>query len=449
MLDLDPGTGAGLFSGAMTNSTSLGTATHATSTLPLDTQTPERLAQNVATTYALTYLSGLMLVLWFLPNVAPRLMRTDLKEASRQYEESHGMSAHASMVNTAYRPIEVRGYRLPSVFDGFTVAEVERQWPPETRAIVARVRRGEALFDAAPSTPLHAGDVIAVAGRSMALIGDTNPLDSNELHDRALLQIPTVSAQIVLTSRALGGLSLRDLAERVGARGIFLIALRRSGLELPFTPTTIIERGDILRVSGSRAEVARVASELGYAEYPTTATDLFAVAATVTVGGLVGLPALTTGGFTLSLTTPVGVLLAGLTLGHLRSKSPRLGRVPDASVQLFELMGLSVFLALVGLQAGPAAIGAIRESGLYLVAAGAVITLVPHIVTIVIGRYLIGMHPSILLGVCAGAGTSTPSLAALERAAQSRVPTMGYGMACAVGNVLTAVGATLLVLAAQ
>jgi putative transport protein len=113
---------------------------------------------------------------------------------------------------------------------------------------------------------------------------------------------------------------------------------------------------------------------------------------------------------------------------------------------LFETLGLSGFLALVGLQAGPAAVAAMRASGPSLLAAGAVVTLGPHIVTILVGYYLVGLHPAILLGLCAGAGTSTPSLAELERSADSRVPTIGYGMACAVGNVLTAIGGTLLVL---
>jgi putative transport protein len=192
--------------------------------------------------------------------------------------------------------------------------------------------------------------------------------------------------------------------------------------------------------------VARVAAEIGYAEYATTSTDILLFAGTITLGALIGIPAFTAGGFSISLTSPVGVLLAGLTLGHLRASHPRFGRIPEASGQLFETLGLSGFLALVGLQAGPAAVAAIRASGLSLLAAGVVVTLAPHIVTILIGYYLVGLHPAILLGLCAGAGTSTPSLAALERAAESRVPTIGYGMPCAVGNVLTAIGGTLLVL---
>jgi len=372
-------------------------------------------------------------------------MRVNLIEVSRDFEQSLGGNARPSS-NTAYRPIVVRGYRLPAAFEGLTVAEVEHRWPPESRAIVARVRRGEALLDATPGMQLHEGDVVAVAGRSAALIDDTNPLEDYEQHDRGLLEIPTVSADLVLTNRSLAGRTLRDIVDGLGARGIFLLALRRAGRELPFTASTIIERGDVLSVSGTRAEVARVAAEIGYAEYATTSTDMLLVAGTVALGALIGLPALTAGGFRISVSSPVGVLLAGLALGHLRSTSPRFGRIPEPAALLFESLGLSAFLALVGLQAGPAAIAAVRTSGVSLIAAGVVITLVPHIVTILIGHYLIKLHPAILLGLCAGAGTSTPALAALERAAESRVPTIGYGMACAVGNVLTAVGGTLLVL---
>jgi putative transport protein len=288
--------------------------------------------------------------------------------------------------------------------------------------------------------------VVAVAGWSAALIGDSNPLDEYEQHDRALLEIPMISGEIVLTNRALAGQSLRVLAERIGARGIFLLGARRAGRDLPVTPATILERGDVLNVSGARAEVSRVASEIGYAEYPTSATDLFLVGAAIALGGLIGVVAMTVGEVTLKLSSPVGALLAGLTLGHLRTRHPRFGRIPEASARLFESMGLSAFLALVALQAGPEAITAFRSSGATLVVASASITVLSHLTAVLVGRYVIGMHPGVLLGVCAGAGTSGPALAAVEREADSQVPTIGYGMGYAVGNVLTALGGTLLVL---
>jgi putative transport protein len=444
--DLDRGTAAGLLSGALTNSTSLGTATDATAGLALDAAARDRLAHNAATTYALTYIVGLVAVVGFLSYVAPRLMRVNLGNSSRELEQSLGMTAKAQSMNLAYRPILVRGYRLPAALAGLTVAEVERRWPADRRAIVTRVRRGEALLDATPGMQLNEGDVVAVAGWSAALIGETNPLGDYEQHDRGLLEIPMISADLVLTNHTLAGQSLQVLAERIGARGIFLLGLRRAGRDLPVTPATIIERGDVLNVSGARAEVTRVASEIGYAEYPTSATDLFLVGASIALGGLIGVVAVNVGGVTLKLSSPVGALLAGLTLGHLRSRHPRFGRIPEASARLFESMGLSSFLALVALQAGPEAIAAFRTSGATLVVASASITVLSHLAAVLVGRYVIGMHPGVLLGVCAGAGTSGPALAAIEREAESQVPTIGYGMGYAVGNVLTALGGTLLVL---
>ena len=377
---LDAGTAAGLLSGALTNSTSLGTATDATASLPLEAAARERLAHNAATTYALTYLVGLVSVVGFLSYVAPRLMRVNLKTSSGELERSLGMTAKAQSMNSAYRPVLVRGYRFPAALDGLTVAEVERRWPAEHRAIVTRVRRGDALLEATPGMRLHDGDVVAVAGWSAALIGEINPLEEYQLHDRGLLEIPMISADLVLTNRALGGQSLRLLADRIGARGIFLLGLRRAGRDLPVTPATIIERGDVLNVSGARAEVLRVAEEIGYAEYPTSATDLFLVGATIALGGLIGSVGFTVGTVTLKLSSPVGALLAGLTLGHLRSRHPRFGRIPEASAKLFESMGLASFLALVALQAGPEAIAAFRATGATLVVASASITVLSHLV---------------------------------------------------------------------
>ena len=443
---LDPGSTAGLLAGAMTNSMILGTATDAAAGISLDPAVRNGLAENLAATYAVTYIPGLVLVLWFLPYGAPRLMRVSLRDASREVEQSLGLTDTSPSLNSGYRPVSLRCYRLPASFDGLTVAEVEGRWPSDNRVIVVRVRRDATLLDATPAMRLREGDIVALAAHSTFLIGESNPLAGQELHDRELLQTPMVSADLRLTNRGLGGRTLRELADRLGARGIFLIALRRDGRELPFTPSTVIERGDVLSISGVQAEIARVSSEVGYAEYPSSATDLLLVATTITLGGLAGLVSVTVGGLTLSLSLSIGILLAGLLLGHLRSRHPRFGRVPEASVRLFESMGLSAFAACMGLQAGPRAVAAASESGLALVVASAIIVLVPNLVTVLFGHYVLRMNPAILLGVCAGAGGSGPTLAALEDAADSRVPALGYGMPCAVGNVILAVGGALLVL---
>jgi len=442
-LKLDGGTAAGLLAGSMTNSTALGAATTAAAGLPLDEDARTRVASNVATTYALTYLFGLLLLVWFLPNVGPRLMRSDLREASREVQKAKG--ATSGSVNSAYKAILTRAYKLPQEFSDRTVHEIEHSWPADQRVIVARVRRMDTLLEASPEMRLLGGDVVALAGRSAALVSGANPF-TIEVDDPELLAIPTVSGELVLTNRELSGQTLQEIAHRLGARGIFLTGLRRGGLELPFSGSTVIERGDILSVSGTASEVARVATEFGYAEYPTSSTDMFLVATTILVGGFIGLPALTLGRFTLRLTAPVGVLLAGLTLGYLRSINPRFGRVPEAAVSLFGALGLSGFLALVGIEAAEGIHSVLRNSGVTLLGAAAAITLVPQIITILVGYYFVRMNPAVLLGLCAGAGTSAPALAAVEKAAGNESPSLGYGLACAIGNVLTAMSATLLVL---
>ncbi len=66
-------------------------------------------------------------------------------------------------------------------------------------------------------------------------------------------------------------------------------------------------------------------------------------------------------------------------------------------------------------------------------------------VGVLVGYYVFRMHPGVVLGVCAGAGTATPALAAIQEVAQSRIPTLGYGVSYAVGNVLLALWGTVIV----
>jgi putative transport protein len=133
----------------------------------------------------------------------------------------------------------------------------------------------------------------------------------------------------------------------------------------------------------------------------------------------------------------VGVLLGGLVAGWLRSINPASAAFEQALAQ--RLGGLNAFLALQGgVSAGPRA--GLQASGLPLIAAGILVCAIPHIATILLGRYVLKMHPGILLGVCAGAGTSAPGLAAVQDKARSTIPTLGYGVSYAVGNVLLACG---------
>jgi AspT/YidE/YbjL antiporter-like protein len=96
-----------------------------------------------------------------------------------------------------------------------------------------------------------------------------------------------------------------------------------------------------------------------------------------------------------------------------------IGRIPTPTLWIFESLGLTGFVAVVGLAAGPDFVRGLQTSGISLIVAGIVTALVPHLVGILIGHRIFKMHPGILLGVCAGAGTATPALAAIQEAARS------------------------------
>jgi putative transport protein len=208
-----------------------------------------------------------------------------------------------------------------------------------------------------------------------------------------------------------------------------------------------VERGDLLTLLGAKRDVDRAVAVIGYADWPTTATDMIFVGTGIFIGGLVGLLTVTIAGLPITLTASGGALIMGLVFGWLRSVFPAFGRIPEAAMWVFDMVGLSVFIGVVGLSAGPSFIAGLQKSGISLVFVGFVAALLPHIVAILFGRYVLKMNPVILLGACSGAGTMTAALRAIQDEAQSKLPALGYTVPYAVGNiVLTAWGPVIVAL---
>jgi putative transport protein len=448
VLGFDAGMAAGLLAGAMNASAAIGSASDAVARLAADDATREALSGGVTVAFAVTYLVGLITCITTLAYVAPRLMRVDLAEQCRKLESEIGSDQAEPGVFSAYQRFVARAYRVPRAVAGKTVADLERSFAP-ARVFVERVRSAIGLSDASAQTVLVEGDVLALAGSREALVEARNPLRDHEVDDPELLDIPATTVDVVLTRRDLAQRTLAELVAAVdaeaGSRGVFLRSITRAGEPLPYGPRLTLERGDVLRLVGAKADVERIASYVGFADWPSQATDVVALAVAIALGGLIGVPVLRVAGLDLGLSIPVGVLLGGLVVGWMRSVRPTFGRVPDAAAWVFESLGLSAFLACVGIGAGPGFVRGLETSGLALIVAGVVACAVPNIVTVVVGRYLLRMHPGVLLGICAGAGTSPAALAAVQDVAKSRVPTLGYGVSYAVGNVLLALWGSVIV----
>jgi putative transport protein len=212
--------------------------------------------------------------------------------------------------------------------------------------------------------------------------------------------------------------------------------LVRLGQPMPFTLETGIDRGDVLSLIGAKPDVERAAKDLGYPDRPTVTTDMIFVGLGIFIGGLVGLLTVTVGGLPLTLTASGGALIMGLVFGWLRSVRPTFGRIPEAAMWVFETVGLTVFIGVVGLSAGPSFVTGLQKSGVSLILVGLVVAVLPHVTAILFGRFVLRMNPVILLGACCGAGTITAGLRAVQEKAESTLPALGYTVPYALGNIL-------------
>src|SRR6516162_43295 len=441
LLGYDKGTAAGLLAGSLTQSAILGSAGDAIARLDGTAETKRLLSDNVSVAYAVTYLFGTAGVAWFLSRVGPRLLGVDLAVACATL--GRDSSEEEPSESPASGPFLIRAFRAQGPpWAMATVGEIEAAH--SGRVLIERIRHRGGLLEADPHTHIHPGDTLAVAGHHDELFPLLKAI-GEEVDDPELLAFPLETVHVVVTSKAADGWTLEELL-RARGRGVSITRLTRAGREMPLIAGRHVHRGDTLHLVGPKRHVERAARALGYADRPAADVDTVYVALGIALGALIGVPALSLGGVSVGLGSAGGILLAGLNFGWLRSRYPMFGRFPGPAMWVFEVLGLHLFLAAVGISSGPAFVSGLAERGVGLLLAGAAVALVPHALTLLAGQRLFpSLHPGVLLGACAGAGVNSAALAALEEAAGSKVPALGFNVPYAVGNTLLTVAGPLLV----
>ncbi len=449
VLGFDAGTAAGLLAGGLHSSEALGTGSDAIARLAVGDEVRRALTADATVAYAVTYLIAIFVGIFMLVQAGPWLMGVDLRAECRKLEDELGMKKEEVGVVSAYKQFVMRAYRVPEKMAGKSVAEIESEFLPE-RVFVERVKNAQGLFDAEPDVRLLAGDLIALSGRPRVLGGAGNPLRPDEVEEPQLLDVPVIAVDHVLDRKDLVHRTLAEivdvLEQDVATRGVYLRKVRRAGQELPLGSKVVLERGDVLTLIGAKRHVDHVAARLGSVERASHATDLVWLCLAIGIGGLLGLPAIHVGGLTIGLGLPVGVLLASFVIGWLHSIRPLFGRVPESVIWLLDSLGLNGFLAAVGINAGPSFVRGLRSTGPELLVTGVIACAVPYLLTILVGRYIFRVHPGILLGMCAGSGTSSPGLAAVQEKAESSVPVLGYGVSYAISALVFALWGSIIVM---
>lgn len=447
LLQLDAGYAAGLLSGALTQSAAMGTATDAVNGLSLSEAERGILVAHIAVADAVCYIFGYAGVILFLTEIAPRLLGIDLRAEARNLEQQLGMGRAKAGLASAWRKFEMRAYRLEghSALIGQSVASAEAREPAQ-RLFIHRLRRGDSILDPGPETRLEDGDVIALSGPRQSIVELVGPRGT-EVEDRELLDVPVAALDVLLTRSDVANRTLDELSHEHWARGVYLRSLSRGGQELPVGSGVVLQRGDVLSLVGQEARVQAAAAQLGSVISPNSTIDFTVLGLAIFFGGLVGVIAtFSVGAVNISLSTSVGTLLAGLLVGYLRTRHPLFGRIPPDAVGLMTTLGLAAFVGLTGIQAGPNFIAALREAGIGLLFGGMVVTILPQLVGLAFGHFVLRMNPVLLLGALAGSQTVTAALAAVQERSGSPVAVLGYTPSYPAANILLTTWGSVVIL---
>ena len=441
----DIGFAAGILAGAQTTSSAIGLATDAINNSGIENA--QEMINHIPVAYAICYLWGTIGTGVILSQLGPKLIGANIEEACKQYKAEMSEGQPETGMNSAWHQLSMRAFEIvaDSKAAGKSMSEVERLDPGD-RMFVERMRRDGEIIDFDPVTTLQAGDVVAVSASTEALVALSQ--DNKEVADNELIDVPVESVDLVFTSKDVDGKTLIDLAKEDFARGVYLSKITRGAMsvDIPILAQTRINRGDILKLSGTKTHIARIEKAMGYADRPSDATDMVWIGLFIFVFGLLGSLSVKIGGVPFTLSVSMGVLIGGLVLGWLRSVHPTFGRLPAPTWWFMNSVALNVFIAIVGISAGPVFIAGLKSAGVGLLVCGVIATSVPMLAAPLIGKYIFKFHPAINLGVCGGARTSTASVAMVSDVAKSDIPMLGYTVPYAVNGTLMALLGMVIVL---
>jgi putative transport protein len=460
------GYAAGLYSGSQTISAAMGLSTDAINRLGLAADQAKALLDSMPIAYAVSYMFGTVGSAIVIAVLGPALLRINLPAACKDYEATLGGSKELGGAGSAWHRWEMRAFRIQrgGKVVGLRAVEAEALLP-DARIFVQRIRRNGVLQDAAADTVLREADVVAVSGTREALtriIGERAKLAAAsgagqtftadevaiEVDDPELLSVPVEGVDVYVTSKEVDGKTLAELAKLPGARGVYLKKITRGAVatSIPILPSTKVFRGDIVNIVGRTQDTAAAINMLGVPDRATDVADVAFIGAGIAVGALIGSLVWKIAGVPLTLSTAGGALISGLVCGWLRSVHPKFGRIPTSTVWFMNSVGLNIFIAVVGISAGPGFVNGLKTQGVGLFLWGAVATTVPLICGMFIAKYIFRFHDALTLGIISGARTTTASLGLVCDIGKSQVPALGYTVTYAVGNTLLTIWGMVLIL---
>ena len=390
--------------------------------------------------YALTYILGTVGLL-ILINYTPVMLGVNLKKEAKKVAVAKGLEKSKKHTEL---PI-VRVFRLNEErigqFDGKTLRQLGLQ--ERTGCQIDKIRRNGSIFEPDGDTALMEGDSIALVGRPREIYKFPYELGP-ETFDSELLDYEFGSQEVVVINPQIAGMRLHDVGIDA-LYGCFVSKVSRSQIEMPINDDLQLSRGDVLEISGEKGRLERLTERLGYADEQSHITDVITFTFGIVAGLLLGHLIIKVGNIDVTLGNAGGLLLSGISIGHMRSNYPTFGRVPPAATYVLMEIGLMFFMANIGLSAGEGIVAALMNIGPMILLSGLIIMMVPVITGYLFGHYVLKLNIALLLGALTGARTSTAALNILTEEAKSNVPALSYAGTYAFANVFMTLAGTIIV----
>lgn len=407
-LRLPPTLAAGMFTGALTCTPALAAAIDII----------ERLAPGssgqVSVGYGLAYpfsMIGVVLLVQFLP----RLARRDLP-----YEEARWRSERESESPA----LQARQFRITNPnCDGKQVRELNPH--RMTLANISRIKHGEQVFAASPEACVYLNDVVMVVGppdeldKMQFLLGE-------ETHERMDVNGNVLSVDVEVTEPALTGIKLADMKawERYT---VVITRIRRQGVELIPTGAMTLEMGDNLRVVGDKAAAEEFVRLVHGRPHKAEETNMLPFLIGLLLGILLGaLPITLASGLEVRLGSAGGAFLVSLLVGHFGGLGPLKLYVPPAAKNLSRELGLMLFLAGAGINAGSHFVEILAQQGVRLLFGGALITTAAVLAGLLVTHVFYRMNLLATMGALSAAMTNPPGLGAANAQTETDLPTLYY-----------------------
>ncbi len=424
----------GLFSGGTTNTPSLAAGLEVLRSVP---GTPPAALQVPGMAYAIAYPFGIVGTISAMVTLRA-VFRIDISEQARLFEERQAAeSPPLGSVDLNVENPNLEGLRLRDI-------PVLKQ----SDVVVSRILHAGVVQVATPDTVVHQGDIIHAVGQKASL-ADLALVVGSESQTDLRSDVPSniTSRQIVVTRTDAVGRTVA-LVSRSAFSEVRVTRVSRAGIEFPATAQTELQFADVLTVVGDRETLTTLATALGDSKRDLDLPQLIPLFVGLCLGVVAGSLPLAIPG----LPAKVKLGLAGgpLVVALVLSRLGHIGRVvwwmPAGSNLMLREFGIALFLACVGLASGERFWQTLwSPTGLWWLAAGALITAVP-LVTVALAGYWMRINYLTLCGVLAGSMTDPPALAFASTLARCNAAALAYATVYPLTMILRVLGAQMLVL---